>query len=160
MKYTHKKFHSNTHTDYWRHVETHHSARPNIDSVRESTSCVCACVYRLCESVMAVSGAVCMYYLLLSDMVIEAQWCYEAGWEGNNSISSQLMQKSDPVCRFTEGLCGVCARKPEHYAWFINRLFISLCERNPSKFSLWYEWRRGVGCVCVCVCLCACNSLR
>ena len=29
--------------------------------------------------VMVASGAVCMYYLHLSDVVIEAQCCYESG---------------------------------------------------------------------------------
>lgn len=50
--------------------------------------------------VMVGSGAVCMYYLHLSDVVIEAQCCYESGWEANKCVSSLLMLKSDPVCTY------------------------------------------------------------
>lgn len=50
--------------------------------------------------VMVGSGAVCMYYLHLSDVVIEARCCYESGWEANKCVYSLLMLKSDPVCTY------------------------------------------------------------
>lgn len=59
--------------------------------------------------VMVGSGAVCMYYLHLSDVVIETQYCYESGWAPNKCVSSLLMLKSDPVCTYLPwAACCLC----------------------------------------------------